>query len=170
MEVEDRAADAERDHQVFLYILAARGFADAATAAYDHRYRVGTPWSAIIVNLSFAIELALKAYIYSKNSDDEELRGIGHNLGRALSVACAIGFVSVHGLEASVKELQKQHHDLTVRYLSVSYFVGGNLETHLETVHRLIGSVHKQVGIEDQSRWSRQAWPRPCLLPDVEDA
>ena len=97
------------------------GFLVAAEATYErHAIQRDGPehWPAIIVNLCFAIELSLKAFLASCGCDREHLIRLRHNLTRALREAVENGYrPGSDAVPALIEELSPYHKDHSIRYL-----------------------------------------------------
>jgi hypothetical protein len=77
----------------------ALGFLVAAEATHEWHLREPTEpehWPAISVNLCFALELSLKAFIASRGGTKKKLKAIGHDLVRGLHAAQAAGYSPNH--------------------------------------------------------------------------
>jgi len=75
------------------------GFMVSAEATHERSLADPTEpehWPAICVNLCFALELSLKAFVASRGTDRKALKALGHDLARALKVAEAAGYQPRH--------------------------------------------------------------------------
>jgi hypothetical protein len=74
-------------------------------------------WPALYVNLSFAIELSLKAFSRNAGGADEDLKKLGHNLVSGFDKATELGFTPSSSLQRKlVDDLSPSFVDMSVRY------------------------------------------------------
>jgi HEPN domain-containing protein len=95
------------------YVEAAR-ILDESTRSRYHNY-----WPPVFFLLAHAIELVLKAYLYSAGTRDKDLKAfdVRHNLTRLLEKAEAAGFRPAHeSFAEAVEWLAPYHQDHRFRY------------------------------------------------------
>jgi hypothetical protein len=99
----------------------AHGFLVAAEATHERHLRDPVEpehWPAIGVNLCFALELSLKAFISLHGGSSAALKKIGHNLVGGLADARAAGYLPKHpALADLIAILSPLHHNHSLRYL-----------------------------------------------------
>jgi hypothetical protein len=99
----------------------AQGFLVAAEATHErHVNESAEPehWPAITVNLCFALELSLKAFIALHGGSRETLKKIGHDLVRGLAEARAAGYAPEHpAVPDLITILGPLHVNHSLRYL-----------------------------------------------------
>jgi hypothetical protein len=97
------------------------GFLIAAKATHErHLHQPGEPehWPAISVNLCFALELSLKAFIALHGGNRSTLKKIGHNLASGLTAACEAGYSPKHpSVPELIAILSPLHVSHNMRYL-----------------------------------------------------
>jgi hypothetical protein len=97
------------------------GFLVAAEATHERHLREPVEpehWPAISVNLCFALELSLKAFIALRGGDRRALKEIGHNLVGGLDAAHAAGYSAKHpAVSELITILSPLHVSHSLRYL-----------------------------------------------------
>jgi hypothetical protein len=93
------------------------GFFETARAAY--RLDGGRHWPAFYVNICYAIELSLKAFVAQRGATEKALRHeIGHRLDIALDKAESAGYRPPNGhLRILIGMIGTAHKDHSLRYL-----------------------------------------------------
>lgn len=104
-------------------------------------------WATCFVNIGFALELALKAFIREKGGTEKEQRGLGHDLAEAYTTAIMRGFRSSHHLQKSlVEKLAPHFKDMSLRYLTGEWIELPRITEAIHIARQLILDVHEQYG------------------------
>ena len=94
------------------------GFLEAARSLLILKPNGLIHWPAVYVNLCYALELSLKAYIFHRGETEKTLRIIGHDLVVALDTAKRLGYIPpTDKLAELVLLLKDSHKDHSLRYL-----------------------------------------------------
>jgi hypothetical protein len=97
------------------------GFLTAAEATHErHLCEPSEPehWPAISVNLCFALELSLKAFIALHGGNRKTLKKVGHNLAYGLVAARNVGYSPDHpAVSELIATLSPLHISHSLRYL-----------------------------------------------------
>jgi hypothetical protein len=132
------------------------GFLAAAEATHERHLREPAEpehWPAISVNLCFALELSLKAFIALHGAKEKELRAIGHNLIAGLDAAVAAGYSPKHpavpGLIAMLSPLHVGH---SLRYLKDKSADLPDTRNMIAIVRCHVREVGSQIQIADLGR------------------
>ena len=91
--------------------LAEAGFTNSAEQQPDLR-------PAILVNVGYAYELSLKAFLAANGQDDRRLREIGHKLNCALSEAITLGLPENSDVAEQVRLIGPAFANHSLRYIS----------------------------------------------------
>ena len=127
-----------------LFITGAAGFWEAAEAISKRRNMFH--WPAFYVNLSYAIELMLKAFLASRGSDRAALKKLGHRLAKGYENAVQAGY------QPPSTNLLRLIDLIDGKLLSFRYLEGGSIEiteekTALEIVEVHLHSIAEQIPI-----------------------
>ncbi len=118
---ESSAVSEENRATARLLCAGALGFLIAAEATHERYLRKpGEPehWPAISVNLCFALELSLKAFIALRGGNRGTLKKIGHNLASGLAAARKVGYSPQHpAVPELIATLSPLHVSHSLRYL-----------------------------------------------------
>ncbi len=94
---------------------------------------------------SHAIELLLKACLLANGWTIKRCEKLGHQLGKAMSEAEAVGLVLSHETRSVVKTLSPLHEDYTFRYRPEKAYAFPNASAATDAVAELFDRVHEIV-------------------------
>ena len=120
----------------------ASAFLRAAEALHESE-PAGWGWTAFYVNIGFAVELALKAYVREKGGSASDQLGLGHNLVAAYHAAVSRGYQPSDPLQQRLVE------DISPPLMDVRYGTCGLIplpliEAALKVARGLVEDVWRQ--------------------------
>jgi hypothetical protein len=141
-----RAPEVSIEEQCRLLLTGSTGFYEAAESLHM-RGEQGPlmHWPALVVNLNYALELSLKAFILLRTRDRNNLRGIGHDLVRGLAMAIDLGFQPPPNAVNLVAVTGPPHMDHSLRYLSGQAIDLPQLNQALAISHAVVVAVAEQL-------------------------
>jgi hypothetical protein len=134
-----------------LLLTGAIGFLIAAEATHERsltRPKEPEHWPAISVNVCYAFELSLKAFLASRGTTAAQLKEIGHDLKKGLSAAREAGYVPDHpAVEAVIDLLSPLHKSNRLRYLEDKSVELPDTRNLIAIAHRHMKAVGAQIPI-----------------------
>lgn len=104
-------------------------------------------WATCFVNIGFALELGLKAFLREKGGSEKEQRDLGHDLLRSYQLAVARGLRPSHPLQARlIDELSPPFKDMSLRYLRGEWIDLPSISEAIGVTRMLLLDVHEQCG------------------------
>lgn len=129
------------------------GFQVAAEATHERHLREPVEpehWPAISVNLCFALELSLKAFIALRGGDRRALKEIGHDLVGGLDAARVAGYSPKHpAVSELIAILSPLHVNHSLRYLEDKSTNLPDTRNMISIVRRHVLEIGKQMPIAD---------------------
>jgi hypothetical protein len=105
----------------------------------------GWGWVACYVNIGFAVELALKAYLREKGGSEKLQKRLGHDLVAAYSEAVQRGYSPSDDLQSLlVRDVSPSFQDMSVRYGTFGWIELPAIEAALWVARGLVEDVWKQ--------------------------
>lgn len=102
-------------------------------------------WATMFVQLAFAIELGLKAYLREEGLSEKDQFYLRHDLVKAFELAVAAGFKPRHpAVEMLIRELNPHHKDMSLRYLTGTSVDLPKIEDSIVVVGWLLQDLHEQ--------------------------
>ena len=122
----------------------ALAFHRAASLLLEHDPKA-LAWATMFVNLGFAIELGLKAYLREMGMSEEGQIALRHDLVKAFNKALEAGFQPPHAaVEALIVELNPHHKDMSLRYLTGTSIDLPEIAQAIVVVGWLLKALHEQ--------------------------
>ena len=109
-------------------------------------------WATCFVNIGFAIELGLKAFLRENGMSENGQRALGHDLAETYRTAVIQGFRSSHPAQAAlIDQLSPHFSDMSLRYLTGEWVHLPGIPGAIAAAQSLLLDVHEQCGFLRQS-------------------